>query len=493
MAGRPKEREQFYARLSLLLGCALLGMVLGGVASRLPLHLRLRTPPKPGQAVATPVPSPPRVGTTDPLPDLGPAIPMPDGGPRQGRELWVLVVDPAGQPVEGVSVLARPGLLTASSPTGAASMGELGVLPGALPFPEDVIAGQTAAAGRLMRGGSTTSSWVATSDAKGVVHFGAVASGRLLLLANYQGKSASGEVEVPGATAATSAEAAVRVVLRLASPVECIESVVGEPGDPLLAGTALSARADLRGQVVDHRGFAVATAKVEVIVAGTRSQTTSDARGQFVLSMLPAGEARLTVRATGFAPLQQSVRPEQRREELKLELRPGGGLAGLIEDVRTSGLPEGLEVWLELPSGERWPLPVGPDGHFTQTGLPPGPVVVRARARGYAALRQVVQVPDGSSPDQVTVRDVRLHFARGAQLSGQVRGPSGNVEGADLQVLTDDGQLVARARSDRRGEFDLQDLPPGHLRVTATHPQGTATLAIDLRPSDRQHQDLELH
>jgi hypothetical protein len=35
MAGRPHERERFFARLSLLLGCALLGMVLGGVGSRL--------------------------------------------------------------------------------------------------------------------------------------------------------------------------------------------------------------------------------------------------------------------------------------------------------------------------------------------------------------------------------------------------------------------------------------------------------------------------
>jgi len=493
MAGRPKERERFYARLSLLLGCALLGMVLGGVASRLPVNLRLRTAPKPVPPVTTPVPSPSRVVTTDALPDLGPALAVPDGGQPLRRELWVLVVDQSGQPASGVSVLARPGLLTASSATGATALGELGVLPGTLPFPEDVIAGQTAAEGRLLRGGSTTSSWVATSDAKGVVHFGAVASGRLLLLANYQGKSASGEVEVPASTTAPSAEAAVRVVLRLASPVECIESVLGEPGDPLLAGTALSARADLKGRIVDHRGFAVTAAKVEVIVAGTRSQATSDARGEFVLPLLPAGEARLTVRATGFAPLQQSVKMEQRRDEQKLELRPGGGLAGQIEDVRTSGLPDGLEVWLELPTGERWPLQVAPDGHFTQTGLPPGPLVLRARARGYAPLRQIVQVPDGSSPDQVTVRDLRLRFARGAQLSGQVRGPSGHVEAADLQVFTDDGQLVSRTRTDRRGEFNLQDLPPGHLRVTVTHPQGTATLGLDLRPSDRQHQDLELH
>lgn len=211
-----------------------------------------------------------------------------------------------------------------------------------------------------------------------------------------------------------------------------------------------------------------------------------------MLPLLLAGEARVSVHAPGFAPLHQTVRMEQRRDELRLELRPGGGMAGLIDDVRTSGLPEGLDVWLELPSGERVPLPVSPDGHFAQTGLPTGPVVLRARARGYAQIRQVVQVPESSSPGQITVRDVRLRFVRGAQLMGQVRGPSGNVEGADVQVLGEDGQTLARIRSDRRGEFELGELPPGRLRVQVGSAMGSASLTVELRSGDRQRQDIEV-
>ena len=486
MASRNAERERFFARLSLLLGCALLGVVLGGVASRIPRQ----------RPVAPPVPVPtsttlPVVATVAPPPDL--AAPAPPAGVQPSRELWVLVVDQSGQPIEGVSVLARPGLMTSSAPVGSApSLGELGVLPGPLPFPEEIIAGQTASSGSLQRGATTMTSWVAKSDAKGLVHFVGVASGRLLLLANYLGKSASNEVEVPSVVAPAVAEAAMRVVLRLASPVECAEPLSADSMDPLQLATGLSARTDLRGRVVDHRGFAVSTARIDVQVGSSRSQASCDTRGQFVLPLLPAGEARLSVRAPGFAPLQQSVRMEQRRDELRVELRPGGGLAGLIEDVRTSGLPEGIDVWLELPSGERWPIQVAPDGHFSQTGLPTGQVVVRARARGYAPVRQAVQVPESLSPDQITVRDVRLRFVRGAQLMGQVRGPSGNVEGAEIQVLGDDAQMIARTRSDRRGEFELVELPPGRLRVQVSSAQGSASLTVELRSGDRQRQDIDL-
>ncbi len=489
MAGRPHERERFFARLSLLLGCALLGMVLGGVGSRLRRSVGLTQPVK-TQPVAT---QPALMQPIAPLavPDLAMPPSVPDAGTRPVRELWVMVVDQSGQPVEGVSVLARPGLLTATTTT-ATVVGELGVLPGPLPFPEEVMAGQTAASGKLDRAGVSTGSWVAKSDVKGLVHFASVGSGRLLLLANFQGKSASGEVEVPVATDVSPAESVVRVVLRLASPVECAESLALDGSDPFAAATGVATRADLRGHLVDQRGFAVAMARIDVVVAGSRSQTQSDARGQFVLPMLPSGEAQLSVRAPGFAPLQQLVRAEQRREDLRVELRPGGGIAGLIEDARTSGLPDGVEVWLELSNGERWPVTLAPDGHFVQTGLPAGSVVVRARARGYAQVRQVVQVPSGSSPDQVTVRDVRLRFQRGAQLTGQVRGPQGNVEGADLQVRSEDGQTVAQARSDRRGEFELTDLPPGRLRLLVSCAQGSASLPIELRPGDRQRQDVEI-
>lgn len=488
MSAYDAERARFYARLSLLLGCALTGVVLGGLASRLPRRARVVDVPHAPVANA-----PPLVPVA--APDLAvmpvaalPGADRPDAGASQPRELWVLVVDQSGQPVEGVSVLARPGLLTASG-AGTQRLGELGVLPGPLPFPDEVMAGQSAVAGSLQRGSVSASSWVARSDAKGLVHFVGIASGRLLLLANHQGKSASGEVEV---LAEPSSVGAARMVLRLASPVECAESLSPDSSDPLQAASGLAARADVRGRIVDHRGFAVSSARVDVQVGSARSQAQSDVRGQFVLPMLLAGEARLSVRAPGFAPAFQLVKMEQRRDELRIELRPGGGIAGLIEDVRSSGLPDGLEVWLDLPSGERWPLLVSPDGRFSQTGLPTGQLTLRARARGFASLRQVLQVPESSSPDQVTVRDVRLRFVRGAELSGQVRGPIGSVEGAEVSVTADDGQVVARSRTDRRGEYVLSDLPPVRLRLAVSSAQGSAVATVELRSGDRARQDLEL-
>ncbi|HMY59459.1 MAG TPA: hypothetical protein PK472_14445, partial [Pseudomonadota bacterium] len=130
MDGRAGERERFFARLSLLLGCALLGVMLGGVAAK------LRTSPLvssvdvsrsllPDAGAGSLPPLEPTLDLSSP-----PSPPLADAGAPSQRELWALVVDSAGQPVEGVSVLARPGLLTLSSATGnAASIGELGVLP----------------------------------------------------------------------------------------------------------------------------------------------------------------------------------------------------------------------------------------------------------------------------------------------------------------------------------------------------------------------------
>ena len=135
--------------------CALLGVMLGGVAAK------LRTSPLVSY-VDVPRSLLPDAGAGS-LPPLEPTLdlsspPIADAGAPSQRELWALVVDSAGQPVEGVSVLARPGLLTLSSATGnAASIGELGVLPGSLPFPDDVIAGQNVAAGRIERATASSS------------------------------------------------------------------------------------------------------------------------------------------------------------------------------------------------------------------------------------------------------------------------------------------------------------------------------------------------
>lgn len=494
MDGRAGERERFFARLSLLLGCALLGVMLGGVAAKLrtsPLVSYVDVPRSllPDAGAGSLPPLEPTLDLSSP-----PSPPLADAGAPSQRELWALVVDSAGQPVEGVSVLARPGLLTLSSATGnAASIGELGVLPGSLPFPDDVIAGQNVAAGRIERATASSSSvWVVRSDRQGHAHFPSLPSGRLLLLANFSGKSASAEVEIPIVTPTSQAATALRVVLRLASPVECAESLSADASESLLGQPGMSTRTDLRGRVLDHRGFAVSSARIDATVGGSRQQISSDVRGQFVLPLLPSGDVRLSIRAPGFAPLVQTVKLEQRRDEVRFELRPGGGISGQVEDARVSGLPDGLAVFLELPGGERLPIAVAPDGHFTETGVPTGTVVLRARARGYAAVQKVLQVPEGSSPDQVTLRDVRLRFVRGAQLLGQVRLAGRSFEGADIQVQNEEGQLLARTRTDRRGEFELADLPPGKLRVQASSAQGSASQTVELRPGDRPQIELEL-
>ena len=81
---------------------------------------------------------------------------------------------------------------------------------------------------------------------------------------------------------------------------------------------------------------------------------------------------------TGFAPLVQTVKLEQRRDEVRFELRPNGGISGQVEDARVSGLPDGLEVFLNCPAGNACHCG-GSLMALHQTGVPTGTVVLGAR------------------------------------------------------------------------------------------------------------------
>ena len=164
-----------------------------------------------------------------------PSPPLADAGAPSQRAVGF--VDSAGQPVEGVSVLARPGLLTLSSATGnAASIGELGVLPGVrCRFPDDVIAGQNVAAGRIERATASSSSVLGGAVIAGVMltfrRCQAWASARVWPTfsgrAHQQRSKFRCDAHFPTATA-------LRVVLRLASPVECAESLSADASESLL-------------------------------------------------------------------------------------------------------------------------------------------------------------------------------------------------------------------------------------------------------------------
>lgn len=510
--------ELFYKRLCWVLACVLCGVLFGGIARKLRHRSLPKADPVQSQLVSagsfadhrTPV-----GGSASTAADAGASNsaqvssvpPLPSA-----QEVHVVVVDAGGHPLEGVEVLLRQGFAPLGPNPGQNPKGrgplELGVMHGPLPFPEEVIAGQVSSAGARAGGigqkpGGTETSGVRVlrTDKQGQARFAEVTAGRWFLLAEFLGKSASAEIETAQSQTAENAhktDLPFRVVLRLVPQAVCADALGNagmaemEGADALGSPAALSARKDKKGRVLDVRGFAVAQAQIAALVAGSQRFVSTDARGQFVLPLVPHGEVRLQVTKAGFAPLTKTIGSADWPEELALELRVGGGVSGQVEQGHGGGVPDGFSLSLVLQSGERWPLKVGSDGRFAQTGIPQGFVTLVGQARGFSPIRKTVQVPEGASPHEITVREVRLLLQKGAQLFGQVRQDGHSVQDAEVHAENDAHELVAKGRTDAHGEFSLLDVPEGTLTVTAQKQNHRTQTRITVRSAERQQIDLEL-
>lgn len=428
-----------------------------------------------------------------------------DGGmDAGGRAVWVLLLDGRGQPVAGAQVVARLELqpselgspAAARAPAAAAPVGELGVLRGPLPFPEEIISGSYQAPGAVQRGeaGGVT----ATTDSKGGARLYPVPAGRVQLLASLDSRSAAAELVVPPLPPAAPPESeatALRIVLRLGTPPESVCTLPAEPGDGPEPLAPTGEGPEVAGRVEDGRGFPVAGARLELTSGRARTLALADARGVFSARGLPAGAVTIVVRHPGYAPLTVNHPADRPRSELRLQLQPGGGISGTLRDARVGGLPPGAQLTAESSSG-RQTLALAGDGRFLATGLAPGELTLRARAPGYAPLVVPLRVPAGESKDQVTLPDLRLELTRSASLRGRVRGADGAAAGAvvTLTLSLPGGQErpLGQLVTDERGEFAATDLPAGNLRIRAAAGNTSARTELELVAGDSARTELEL-
>lgn len=510
--------------VAIVLFCALCGVLLGLGARALRLRAaRPRPTPtaptepggraRPGQRPTVV----PEGGERSPaIPDGGARAVVPDGGradggiPAGGRAVSVLVLDGRGQPVAGAQVVARlevlPSELSSSTarsparPTPAGGpVGELGVLRGPLPFPEEIISGAYLVPGALQRGSAEPGGTTTTTDSQGSARLFPVPPGRVQLLATLDTKSAAAELVVPALppTGPPENEAtALRIVLRLGAAPESLCTLPPEPGDASEPLPPAGEGPEVAGRVEDGRGFPVSGARLELTSGRTRTLAISDPRGAFAVRGLPAGAVTITVRQPGYAPLTVTHAADKPRSDLRLQLQPGGGVAGTVRDARVGGLPPGAQLVAEGSGGLRQPITLLADGHFVATGLAPGELTLRARAPGYAPLVLTVRVPAGESKDQVTLPDLRLELARSASLRGRVRGPDGVAVGAvvtlTLSLPSGQERPLGQQVTDERGEFTATDLPPGSLRLRAVAGSTSAHAELELSAGDSARTELEL-
>lgn len=227
----------------------------------------------------------------------------------------------------------------------------------------------------------------------------------------------------------------------------------------------------LRGLVVGNGSRPIPGA--QVALAGREPLVTS-ADGSFALEDLPPGSLEVTVTAAGFKARAESVTIAA-GEELKLTVTlaaPSG--PGRIRGLAFAGPGRQplASVTVEGPSGT---ITSAADGSFVLEGVGPGPVALKASARGYQAAEEVVSVPpEGEAAVELTLNKETARIL--ASMRGQVRTVRGKPVAALLKIP--EAQINTRTASD--GRF--------HVRV----PGGKYTVVFEAKGFVRQSKVVEV-
>lgn len=242
----------------------------------------------------------------------------------------------------------------------------------------------------------------------------------------------------------------------------------------------------LSGRVV--RGGGPRTG-VQVYVEGiqTRSsgsgQTNQD--GAFRVSGLEPGSYTVSVMGFGSGISHQETVELTADRDIVIEL-PESRVSGRVVDAADSSAVEGATVTLE-------PLEPAPDaagsrflgsrtstsdttGAFAVSDVGEGSYRVVARKEGYGPAETTVQIGSGQS-----VEGVRLTLSATQGLTLQVAGPAGSLSSVDLALLDGSGRVVLAGRYPvaEGGRVRLSDAPPGRWSLLVASP-GTATASLEV-------------
>jgi hypothetical protein len=235
-------------------------------------------------------------------------------------------------------------------------------------------------------------------------------------------------------------------------------------------------------------------------VAGDLGGATTDARGLFVLSDLPAGPRfDVTIRRAGFAPLSRSVRGKETdggpADLGTFVLTPGSNLDVLVTDA--AGTPiGGAEVWsgawtVQGFRADPTPQATGADGRFTLRDLPLFSSVIICHPR---YLFRTIELSAGTPPS-------RLVLSPGARISGRVVDPDGRpLPGSEVTAQSTDSaptdvfttgypcgpptNFAASTSTDEEGSFTLEPLEEGwfHLQARAAGYRPAASGRLHTEP-----------
>jgi hypothetical protein len=204
------------------------------------------------------------------------------------------------------------------------------------------------------------------------------------------------------------------------------------------------------------------------VSTGGRSTTTS-VSGAYTLSDVPAGEAQVTVAASGYATeVRQAMVTGGQTTTLNVGMARPGDVAGTVTNSQSGAPVSGATIG--YPGGV---TVTDATGRYSITGLPAGSHDVTFAATGYSSQDRTVTVTAGGT----TTLDVALAPTT-TFVTGEVRDSVSQAVLAGATVSVDIGQTTT---TDAQGRYRI-DLLPGTYQVTASaagHVSSSGTAVVN--------------
>ncbi len=299
---------------------------------------------------------------------------------------------------------------------------------------------------------------VSTTDREGRFEFEDLGAGRYGLGVTNRGHA---PVDVPGVTVDASNRVADFGTVVMLDGAELTGVVVDADGGPIAeASIGIQARQGGIGYL-DHRQSPL--------------EAKSDSDGRFAVPDLrPDSPVDVVVRADGFVPAQLANVEVPSEEDLRVVLRAGIDLEGVVVDARGNGIQGAMVMVTSGPSPgqeRRMGRVRERDGAFVVENLVPGDWSVVASADGFQNREMPpLTVTAGEAPPPL-----RIELDAGATLSGRVTAADGSpITSAYVTFRTTTRDPMREfgnqsTSTDGDGYYELRGLPLGRHVITFGH------------------------
>jgi protocatechuate 3,4-dioxygenase beta subunit len=254
-------------------------------------------------------------------------------------------------------------------------------------------------------------------------------------------------------------------VLALAPDARVKTTVVLGKGEPL------------RGRVLDHRGFPVQNARIQISAPGFDRRVTAESDGTFSLAAAPKD---VTLRISRIEqPLRvvfaREVDKKERAEEIQIELpkpREEAVISVIDSDKEPIELAQVSVVSLDRQVPFKKTLFTDDEG--------------RATFEETAGLRVRLTVSAPSYVEKSVEATLRasssVTLTQSLVATGRVLGVRGRLPASGAAVVFRSGSVRRTAIADELGEYRLVGIPPGTGELSASHPEhGKGEKKVDVR------------